>query len=376
MTDGNARSPLPPRSTIGILGGGQLGRMTAMAAARLGYRVHILCPEPEPPAADVAFSHIRAAYDDNDALDSFAAAVDVATYEFEHLPLAAVRRLSGMVPVKPDWRVLEVGQDRLQEKAYLNRIGIPTAAWRPVASRTELTAAVNELGAPSVLKTAKEGYDGKGQAVVAPPGDASACDAAWHRVFPDHLDGRRAILESYVPFDLEISVIVARSTTGDCVTYDPVHNTHRNHVLDTTVVPAPVAPSVADRAREIARAIAGALDVVGVLGVEMFVTGDGAVLVNEIAPRPHNSGHWTIDACLTDQFEQLVRAICGLPLGSPARFADARMKNLLGEDVLTAHEHLNTPGARLHLYGKASITPGRKMGHVTLLSGLDARPED
>jgi 5-(carboxyamino)imidazole ribonucleotide synthase len=350
---------LAPGATIGIMGGGQLGRMTAMAAARLGYRCLVLTPEPDAPAAQVAAS-ITAAYDDPEALAAFAARADVVTIEFENLPTAPLARLAQRLPVRPSPEVLAVCQDRRREKAALDGIAVPVAPWRAVDGPDALAGALGELGGPSILKTATLGYDGKGQLRLAPGDDPAA---AWER-----LGAGSAVLERVVDFALEVSVITARGLDGAVASYVPVENRHEHHILATTLVPAPIPAALATDAVAGAERIAAALGVVGLLAVEMFVTRDGRLLVNELAPRPHNSGHWTIDACPTSQFEQLVRAICGLPLGAVDRLADARMDNLIGEAVAGWPEVLAEPGARLHLYGKREVRPGRKMGHVTRLT--------
>lgn len=351
--------PLAPGSTIGVLGGGQLGRMTAMAAARLGYRVHVFGDDPDGPAAQVAAAATIAGFDDPDALARFAAACDVVTFEWENIPAAAAAAVAALRPVRPDPAVLAATQDRIAEKTVLNRSGCPTAPWRPVHERADLTAAAEALGYPLVLKSARLGYDGKGQAFLAGPADQ---DPAWTKV-----GGGPAIAEGFVDFAAEISVIVARGLDGTLAAFPPVENRHRNHILVQTLYPARVVPGALAAADAIARRITEALAVVGLLAVEMFVTRDGAVLVNELAPRPHNSGHWTIDAAVTSQFEQLVRAICGLPLGAPQALGPAEMINLLGEDAARWREYLADPNAHLHLYGKRESRPGRKMGHVTRL---------
>ncbi len=347
---------LAPGATIGILGGGQLGRMTALAAARLGYRTHVFCPEADAPASQVSAATTRAAYEDADARATFAAAVDVITYEFENIPAEPVEALAALKPVRPSPAVLRVCQDRIAEKTALAAAGVATTRFAPVRALGELGA----LKLPAILKTARLGYDGKGQALVRTPAEAEAAFARFRAV--------PCVLEAMVDFGCEISVIAARGLDGAIATYVPVENRHVDHILDQTIAPARVAPSILAEAERIARRIAGALDVVGLIAVEMFVTRDGAVLVNELAPRPHNSGHWTIDACAVSQFEQLVRAICGLPLGSPERHSDAVMKNLIGDAVNAWPALAAEPGACLHLYGKAEARPGRKMGHVTRLS--------
>lgn len=353
-------APLPPGSTLGIIGGGQLGRMTALAAARLGYRVHVFTPEADSPTQQVAAAATVAEYTDLTALEAFARAVDVVTFEFENIPAESVRLLSSLVPVRPNWKVLETAQDRVVEKSFFNSIGIATAPWKAVSSAADLHAAVAILGRPAVLKTNRFGYDGKGQISI---GADTNLDEAWAAI-----GGVDAILEGFIDFVGEMSVIVARGLDGTSATFDPAWNVHRHHILDTTTVPAPITGDLAEAAMAAAHKVAKAVDLTGLLAVEMFVTKDGRLLANEMAPRPHNSGHWTMDACITDQFEQFVRAVCGLPLGSPERLSDAIMKNLIGDDVNEWLDILKDPTAKLHLYGKAKARPGRKMGHVTHLS--------
>jgi 5-(carboxyamino)imidazole ribonucleotide synthase len=350
---------LPPGSTIGILGGGQLGRMTAMAAARLGYRTHVFATEHNSPAAQVSAAATIAPFGDAAAVARFAAAIDVATFEFENIPAAAVRRLAAKRPVSPRPEILEITQDRLREKNFLREIGVATTDFREIPGPEALAQAVQEIGTPAVLKTVRLGYDGKGQVLIA---SDTRSEDAWHR-----MGGTVGILEGFVDFRCEISVVLARAADGAVAIYPPVENRHVNHILDTTIAPATLPPETAAEAEKIARHIAERLDLVGVLAVEMFVTKSGALLVNELAPRPHNSGHWTIDACMTSQFEQLVRAICGLPLGSTERHVDAVMQNLIGRDVERWREAVADPQAKLHLYGKSRVRPGRKMGHVTRL---------
>ena len=350
---------LAPGATIGILGGGQLGRMTALAAARLGYRTHVFAGEADSPAAQVAAGATVATWDDDAAIARFAAGIDVATFEFENIPADAVRKLAALKPVRPRPETLEITQDRLSEKNFLNSIGIATTVYQEIVDAAALGQALIALKGRAVLKSARMGYDGKGQVAVdarTKPGDA------WRL-----MGAPRGILEAFVDFQCEVSVIVARGADGALAGYPPVENRHVNHILDTTIAPATLPPDTARAAETIARTIATRLDLVGVIAVEMFVTKDGKVLVNELAPRPHNSGHWTIDACATSQFEQLVRAICGLPLGSTERHADAVMKNLIGDEVETWGDALTDPTAHLHLYGKRVTLPGRKMGHVTRL---------
>jgi 5-(carboxyamino)imidazole ribonucleotide synthase len=350
---------LAPGATIGILGGGQLGRMTALAAAQLGYRCHVFADEPDSPAAQVCEAATVAEFTDREALERFAGTVDIATFEFENIPAEAVRRVAARKPVLPRPEILEIAQDRLREKDFLRSIDVATTNYRAISDPAALIRAMRDLGCPAVLKTVRLGYDGKGQVTLTP---ATEIEEAWRQ-----MGGEIGILESFVHFACEISVIVARGGNGAWATYPPVENHHVNHILDTTIAPARIPAATAMRAEAIARQVAEKLDLVGVLAVEMFVTEAGELLVNEIAPRPHNSGHWTVDACVTSQFEQLVRALCGLPLGSVAHHSDAVMKNLLGSDVEKWREALNDPLAKLHLYGKTEIQPGRKMGHVTRL---------
>jgi 5-(carboxyamino)imidazole ribonucleotide synthase len=348
-----------PGGIVGILGGGQLGRMTALAAANLGYRCHIFCPEPNSPAMQVTPLATIAAYDDQAALARFADAVDVITFEFENVPAATASLLAARKPVHPRPDVLAICQDRLREKDFIRAQGIATTEYRRVTSAAALLAAIAEIGPRAILKTARWGYDGKGQVAIEPGTDAGA---TWSSLRTDD-----AILEARVDFAGEISVVLARGADGSIAAYPAVENRHVHGILDTTIAPATIDVALATRADAIARTLIVALDLVGVLAVEMFVTKSGALLVNELAPRPHNSGHWTIDACVTSQFEQLVRAVCGLPLGPPAAHSDAVMTNLIGPDVARWRDAVADPAARLHLYGKNSAPPGRKMGHVTRL---------
>ncbi len=351
---------LPPGATIGMLGDGQLGRMTALAAARLGYKVHVYAPDAQgSPGAQVAAAVTAAGWDDRDALEGFARSVDVVTLEWENVPVSVVEHLGRFAPVHPGAGVLSVAQDRVAEKSFVNGLGIATAPWRPARDAGDVARAQAEIGPRCILKSTRLGYDGKGQARLDPGTDPAA---AWAAI--GAADG---IVEGFVTFACEVSVIVARGQDGAMAAYPAVENRHKDGILDRTIAPARLAAETAREAGRIARRIAEALDLVGVLAVEMFVTPDGSVLVNELAPRPHNSGHWTMDACHACQFEQLVRAVCGLPLGSVERVADAEMENLIGDDVLRWPALLAEPGARLHLYGKAQARPGRKMGHVTRL---------
>jgi 5-(carboxyamino)imidazole ribonucleotide synthase len=354
---------LPPNSAIGIVGGGQLGRMSAMAAARLGYRCHILTPEPDSPASLVSARIYLGDYEDPALLREFALSVGVITFEFENVSAEGLDLLASIRPVRPSPAVLRISQDRTLEKTFLNQAGIATAPWAAIGSRAELHEAAHRIGLPGVLKTTRGGYDGKGQASLR---SMAGLDAVWAELTPKPL-----ILESFVDFTCEISVIVARGLDGNSVAFDPVENRHRNHILDVTVAPAQIAPATGASAVETALKVAEALDLVGLLAVEMFVCRDGSVLVNEIAPRPHNSGHWTIDACPASQFEMHIRAVAGLPLPAATRHSDAVMKNLIGpEEVAQWPTILATPGLVPHLYGKAEARPGRKMGHFTRLFPL------
>ncbi len=353
--------PLAPGAIIGILGDGQLGRMTALAAARLGYRVHVLGPDKHGPAAQVAPLFTCAAYDDQAALAAFAAAVDVVTLEFENIPIATLRWLAERVPVRPGPGVLAITQHRVREKQYAQACGAGTAPFMAIDSLESLEQAITTIGTPAVLKTCRFGYDGKGQVKLSAPEDAATAWDALGR--PDD-----CILEGFIDFTCEVSVIVARAADGSMVAFPVVENRHRHHILDETHAPAALPASVLSKAEQIAIQLAGNMpDLVGLLAVELFVTAQGEVLVNEMAPRPHNSGHWTMDGCATDQFEQLVRAVCGLPLGQTAITAPTVMKNLIGDAVDGWAGWLANPQARLHLYGKHETRPGRKMGHVNIL---------
>ena len=357
--------PLPPGATIGILGGGQLGRMLALAAARLGFRCHIFSPDKESPAFDVAASKTVAEFFDDAALGSFARAVDVVTYEFENIPVAAVRYIERIVPVLPGAQSLEVSQDRLAEKSYLAELGIAVAPFAQVDDRPSLDRAVAALGFPAVLKTRRLGYDGKGQAVIRWADQASAA--------LDAMRGAPSILEKFVAFRREASVIAVRGLDGSLAAYDLAENVHREGILRTSTVPARISPPSQDEARGIAGKLLSALDHVGVIGVELFVVGEGAderLVVNEIAPRVHNSGHWTEDACAVSQFENHIRAIAGWPLGPTTRHSDVVMTNLIGEESAAWPAPAAEPNARLHLYGKREIRKGRKMGHVNRLSPM------
>lgn len=354
--------PLAPGATIGILGGGQLGRMLAMAAARLGYRTLVLERGADCPAAQVAGGHIDAAYDDEAALDRFATRCDVMTYEFENVPISAARALAARGPVFPPPAALEAAQDRLSEKTFLNSAGVSTAAFVPVDSDEDLAEGLERFAGSGVLKTRRLGYDGKGQRIFrdsTADAAAGACEA---------LGAVPLVLEELVPFEREISVIAARGKEGRIACFDPAENRHREGILRTSTVPPAISQEIADAARDAAARILDALGYVGVIGVEFFVLSDGTLLANEIAPRVHNSGHWTETACAVSQFEQHIRAIAGLPLGDPARHSDAVMENLIGEEIRRVPDLLAEPGVVVHVYGKAEIRPGRKMGHFTRLS--------
>lgn len=352
-------SPLAPGSMIGILGGGQLGRMLSLAASQLGMRTHIYCPDVNSPAFEVTPHRTVAAYDDEAALKAFAESVDVITYEFENIPVATAKILETLRPVYPDARALQASQDRLIEKAFLTgEAGVSVAPYRAVATRADLDAAIAEIGLPAVLKTTRLGYDGKGQRTLRNPGDADAAFAA--------IGGVQLVLEGFVPFEREISVIVARNGAGAVVTYDPAENVHRDHILKTSTLPAAIDAVTTRNAVDAARAIADALGYVGVMGVEFFVAGEN-LLVNEIAPRVHNSGHWTQAVCVTDQFENHIRAICGWPLGDTTRLADVVMENLIGDEIHGIATTL-TAGAQPHVYGKTEARAGRKMGHINRVS--------
>jgi 5-(carboxyamino)imidazole ribonucleotide synthase len=346
---------LPPGATIGILGGGQLGRMLAVAASRLGLAAHVYDPAPDAPAARVAAAHTCASYDDAGALAAFAAAVDVVTYEFENIPTAALDLIEAARPIRPNRRALAVSQDRVAEKTFLNDLGLATAPWAPVTDAASLDTALARIGTPAILKTARLGYDGKGQARLMAPEDAPAALAA--------MQGAPAVLEGFVTFDREVSVIAARSPDGSVAAFDPGENVHDAGILRTTTIPARLSGAMATDAILIAARILNALDYIGVMGVELFVTRQGLV-VNEIAPRVHNSGHWTQNACAVDQFEQHIRAVAGWPLGDGSRHSDVVMENLIGDDVALVPAILREPGAALHLYGKGQARVGRKMGHV------------
>jgi 5-(carboxyamino)imidazole ribonucleotide synthase len=355
---------LLPGATIGVLGSGQLGRMFAIAARRMGYRVHTLSPDNDTPTGQVADLEVQAPYEDLDAVEAFAKNVAVVTFEFENVPAATAAAAEKFAPVRPGGAVLHTTQHRLREKTYLQNAGFPVTPFRAVRSYAELQNALAEFTCPAILKTAGWGYDGKGQVRIDAPEHAAD---AWQS-----LQTGEAVLEAFVPFACEVSVVAARGLDRSIVTYPAIENAHSRHILDVSVCPAAISENLAREAGEIARGVLEALEVIGVLCVEFFVTADGRLLINELAPRPHNSGHLTIDAATTCQFEQQLRAICGLPLGSTEMLRPAAMANLLG-DLWSRHEPdwasaCALPDVKLHLYGKLQARPGRKMGHLTALA--------
>jgi 5-(carboxyamino)imidazole ribonucleotide synthase len=357
----NAALPLAPGSTIGILGGGQLGRMTALAAANLGYRCHVFEPGADAPAFDVSAGHTCAPYGDEAALRDFAGGVDVVTYEFENVPVACVEFLEALVPVRPNAALLRIAQHRSREKAFFQSIDVPVAPFAVAASDAGLIAAMRKIGVPAIAKTTTEGYDGKGQARLDESSDPAAVWAALGR--------RELIVEGFVDFVAEASVIAARGLDGAVRCFPVGRNVHRDGILHTTTVPGGFDEPLLRQAETIGRRAAEAVGLVGVLCVELFIGRDGRVLANEMAPRPHNSGHWTQDACLTSQFEQLVRAVCGLPLGPvDLRARQVVMTNLIGDEAGQWRAITDEPGAKLHLYGKRRVRPGRKMGHINRLT--------
>ncbi|AOS43802.1 N5-carboxyaminoimidazole ribonucleotide synthase [Lacunisphaera limnophila] len=350
--------------TIGVLGGGQLGRMLAQAVKRLGGRIHVYEPQAQCPAGAVADKEINAAYEDIAALSAFARECDVVTYEFENVPSAPLRAIEGLTSLRPDWRVLATAQNRSREKNWLKQHGFPHARFAEVAAGGDLVAGIREVGVPCVVKTADFGYDGKGQLKVMTAADVPAAVARFA--------GQPVVIEQFVDFAGEVSAVVARSVNGETAVFPVAENLHANHILDFSIVPARLDPAITAAAEAMAGVVAEKIGLVGVLGVEFFVTKSGAVLINELAPRTHNSGHYTMDACVTSQFEQQARAICGLPLGSVALTSPVVMVNLLG-DVWAKGEPdwaglQARPGIHLHLYGKAEARPGRKMGHFNVLA--------
>lgn len=360
----SVREPILPGATIGVLGSGQLGRMFAIAARRMGYRVHTLSPDSDTPTGQVADHEVEASYDDLDAVREFARRVEVITFEFENVPAATVEAAAQIVPVRPSGLVLHTTQNRLREKTFLEKNGFPVTRFRPVRSLDELRMALAELGLPAVLKTAGYGYDGKGQSKIESVADI---ERAWQAV-----GEQQAILEAFVEFEREVSVVAARGQDGSFAHYGVIENEHRRHILDVSVAPASVSEKIAREAIEIARDILETLDVVGVMCVEFFLARDERLLVNELAPRPHNSGHFTFDACLTSQFEQQLRAVCLLPLGSTEQLRPAAMANILGDLWEEGEPRWAAacafPNVKLHLYGKLEARRGRKMGHLTALA--------
>ncbi len=359
MMPANSKIVLPG-GVVGVMGGGQLGRMFAISARRMGYRVHTFSPDEDTPTGQLADLEVVAGYDDEAAVRAFARGVDVLTFEFENIPVQCIEWAAEHCAVRPSGRALHICQHRLREKEFLSEAGIPLPPFRKISNLEELVAAANEIGLPAVLKSAAFGYDGKGQAKIQPGDDLAEVWAAF--------EGTEAVLEGFVRFEKEISVIVARGLDGSTAVYPVCENAHANHILDVTVAPANVSEAVAENARALAVRIAEAIDLAGLLAVEMFLLPDGRILVNELAPRPHNSGHWSFDASVTSQFEQQLRAVCGLPLGSTELLRPAAMANLLGD--LWVHGEPDwaaaaaMPMVKIHLYGKTGARPGRKMGHL------------
>jgi 5-(carboxyamino)imidazole ribonucleotide synthase len=356
--------PILPGATIGVLGSGQLGRMFAIAARRMGYRVHTYSPDLDTPTGQIADLEVVAPYDDLDSVASFARRVSVVTFEFENVPAPTAQAAASCAPVRPSGAILHTTQQRIREKAFLKNAGLPMTPYREVRSPEDLEQAVAELGLPAVLKTAAFGYDGKGQFLIR---SRDQLNEAWNAI------GRElAVLEAFIDFEREISVVAVRGEDGQFVHYGAIENQHSRHILDISIAPARVLADVANEAVEIARCVLERLGVVGVLCVEFFVTRDGKLLINELAPRPHNSGHLTVDACVTSQFEQQLRAVCGLPLGSTAMHRPAAMANLLGDQWSKGEPDWRAacsyPDVKLHLYGKLEPRPGRKMGHLTALN--------
>ena len=359
----------PPGATIGLMGGGQLGRMFAMTARRMGYRIHVFTPDADSPTGQFADKQCVANYDDEAAVRSFAREIDLLTFEFENIPASAISWCAEECEVRPAGSILHTAQNRLREKTFLTSAGIPVAPFRAIRTAQNLSDGLAEIGRPAILKSAAFGYDGKGQRLIT-TNDSS--DEIWNARPGDEL-----ILEAVVDFEMEVSTIIARAEDGAMATFPLCENMHRHHILDITVVPARVDPQIEIEAAKLARAIADDLKLVGLLTVEMFLTRDGELLVNELAPRPHNSGHWTIEGCATSQFEQHLRAVCGLPLGSTQLLAPSAMANLLGDEWGSGEPKwaaaLGTENVHLHLYGKREPRPGRKMGHLTALAADSAK---
>jgi len=356
--------PILPGSTVGVLGSGQLGRMFAIAARRMGYRVHTLSPDEDTPTGQVADLEVKAEYGDLSAVSDFARHVSVVTFEFENVPTETAEAAARCAPVRPSGSILHTTQQRIREKAFLRSAGLPVTPYREVHSREDLDRALAELGCPAVLKTAAFGYDGKGQFRIDSQDRAAE---GWEAI-----GKQEAVLEAFIDFDCEISVVAARGADGQFVHYGAIENQHSRHILDVSIAPARVPSNVASDAVDLARCVLEKLGVVGVLCVEFFVTRSGELMINELAPRPHNSGHLTVDACVTSQFEQQLRAVCGLPLGSPEMHRPAAMANLLGDLWADGEPDWRAacgfPGVKLHLYGKLEPRPGRKMGHLTALN--------
>lgn len=348
--------------TLGILGGGQLGRMSALAAARLGISCIIFTPEENSPASQVSAETFVAKYDDEAALTEFASKCDTITYEFENIPVKTITFLQNLKPVYPDEKLLNVAQDRISEKAYLNDLGIPTTRWKAIKSTDDIRNTLSEWNTnEGIIKTTRFGYDGKGQARIS---SAIDIETLW-----SEFNGQDLILEEIVPFDCEISIIIARDVKGKSELYGPMVNEHKNHILDRTIMPCPLPEATQEKAKQAAHKLADDLNLVGILTLELFVTTNGEILANEIAPRTHNSGHWTIDACAVSQFENHVRTTCTLPVAPTGRHSDCKMVNLIGDDAKLENieQYLNKENTCLHLYGKQDIRDGRKMGHVTTL---------
>ena len=353
-----------PGSTIGILGGGQLGRMFTVAARTMGYEVIVLDPDTESPAGKLASEHICASYDDQNSLDYMAKNCDAITTEFENVPAATLEALAASCPVRPGAQAVQITQDRITEKTFLQKNGFPTTPFAIIRSLEDLKKGLEDVGRPSILKVSRFGYDGKGQYSI---NESSDSDTAWQT-----LKGEACVLEKRIPLDMEVSVVLARSLTGEVVTYPVAENVHESGILDVSIVPARIDEDFADKIIKMAKDIATALDYVGVMAVEFFVS-EGQLLVNEIAPRPHNSGHYTLDACVTNQFEQQVRAVCGLPLGDTKLLTPVVMINMLGDIWHNGQEPkwdtlLDYPNIKLHLYGKREARPGRKMGHYNVIA--------
>lgn len=359
----------PPKfaKTLGILGGGQLGRMSAMAAARLGIKTHIYTPEALSPASQVSAKTFVGDYDNKDLLKEFAESVDVISYEFENIPIDCVKFLKTIKPVYPDENLLEISQHRWNEKTFLNQCGIHTARWAKATSAADIQSTLEQWSLTScIIKTTRFGYDGKGQAKIDISNGQpieNTIQTAWESLKTDE-----AIIEQIVPFQCELSVIAARDTYGKIICYPPTLNEHQNHILSKSIAPAPLDKNIIEKSLDITKNLVHQIGLVGVMALEMFLTKDGEIIANEIAPRTHNSGHWTIDACSVSQFENHVRAVCGLPLGDPTPHSDAIMYNLIGDDIDRLDQFWTQKGASIHLYGKSEPLPGRKMGHVTIIS--------